>query len=54
MAEQIRLNEARDEKAPWKSWAVSERKAVWYGARGLQQGRNAWEYFSHDQARSRA
>ncbi len=53
--EQKQLNEAREAGIPWKKWGpyVSERQ--WgtvredYSADG-----NAWDYFSHDQSRSRA
>jgi hypothetical protein len=54
-AEQIRLNEARDGKAPWKKWGPYLSERQWgtvredYSADG-----NAWNYFSHDHARSRA
>jgi hypothetical protein len=54
-AEQIRLNEARDEKVPWKRWGPYLSERQWgtvredYSADG-----NAWDYFSHDQSRSRA
>ena len=34
--------------------AVSQRAAVGHRARGLQPDGNAWDYFPHDQARSRA
>ncbi len=33
---------------------LSERAPVGHGARGLQRGGDAWSYFSHEQARSRA
>src|SRR5215468_8759041 len=54
-AEQVRLDEARAHKAPWKKWGpyVSERQ--WGTVReDYSDGGNAWDYFSHDQARSRA
>src|SRR3974390_655069 len=54
-AEQKRLEEARNEKAPWKKWGpyTSERK--WGTVReDYSKDGNAWDSFSHDQARSRA
>src|SRR6478735_10732130 len=53
--EQHRLNEARDQHVPWKRWGpyVSERQ--WGTVReDYSDGGDAWNYFSHDQARSRA
>jgi hypothetical protein len=54
-AEERRLQEAREEKAAWKQWGPYLSERAWgtvredYSADG-----SAWEYFSHDQARSRA
>ena len=54
-AEHDRLEEARQGKAPWKKWGPYLSERQWgtvredYSADG-----NAWNYFSHDQARSRA
>jgi Glycosyl hydrolase family 63 C-terminal domain len=54
-AEQLRLEEARLNKVPWKKWGPYLSERQWgtvredYSADG-----NAWDYFSHDQARSRA
>src|SRR6185436_15881635 len=54
-AEHVRLEEARQLKASWKKWGPYLSERQWgtvredYSADG-----NAWEYFSHDQARSRA
>jgi hypothetical protein len=54
-AEQTRLMEARAAKAPWKKWGPYLSERQWgtvredYSADG-----NAWNYFTHDQARSRA
>jgi hypothetical protein len=54
-AEQARLDEAREKNAPWKKWGPYLSERQWgtvredYSADG-----NAWDYFSHDQARSRA
>ena len=55
VAEQKRLNIAREEGVPWKKWGPYLSERQWgtvredYSADG-----NAWNYFSHDQARSRA
>ena len=54
-AEQLRLVEARDHKAPWKKWGPYLSERQWgtvredYSADGT-----AWDYFPHDHARSRA
>ena len=54
-AEQSRLEEARTHKAPWKLWGPYLSERQWgtvredYSKRG-----DAWNYFTHDQARSRA
>ncbi len=54
-AERIRLNEAREAKAPWKKWGPYLSERQWgtvredYSANG-----DAWAYFTHDHARSRA
>jgi hypothetical protein len=53
--EQKRLNEAREAGIPWKTWGPYLSERQWgtvredYSADG-----NAWDYFSHDQSRSRA
>jgi hypothetical protein len=53
--EELRLEEDRTQKAPWKKWGPYLSERQWgtvredYSATG-----EAWEYFSHDQARSRA
>ncbi len=55
VAEQKRLNDAREAGVPWKKWGPYLSERQWgtvredYSADG-----NAWDYFSHDQARSRA
>jgi hypothetical protein len=54
-AEQSRLEEARAEKAPWKKWGPYLSERQWGTVReDYSEGGNAWDYFSHDQARSRA
>src|SRR5580704_1408425 len=54
-AEQVRLDEARSQKAPWKKWGPYLSERQWGTVReDYSEGGNAWDYFSHDQARSRA
>ena len=54
-AEHVRLEEARQLKAPWKKWGPYLSERQWgtvredYSANG-----DAWNFFTHDQARSRA
>ena len=53
--EQSRLDEARTEKAPWKKWGPYLSERQWGTVReDYSDGGNAWDYFNHDQARSRA
>ena len=55
LAEQGRLDEAREDGVPWKQWGpyVSERQ--WGTVReDYSENGDAWNYFTHDQARSRA
>jgi hypothetical protein len=53
--EHVRLEETREGKAPWKKWGPYLSERQWgtvredYSESGL-----AWDYFPHDQARSRA
>jgi hypothetical protein len=53
--EQRRLGEATAKLVPWKKWGPYRGERQWgtvredYSADG-----NAWDYFTHDQARSRA
>jgi hypothetical protein len=54
-AEQKRLNEARDQKVPWKKWGPYLSERQWGTVReDYSDNGDAWSYFSHDQARSRA
>jgi hypothetical protein len=54
-AEVIRLQEARTAKAPWRKWGPYLSERQWGTVReDYSQDGNAWDYFSHDQARSRA
>jgi hypothetical protein len=54
-AENDRLEEARAGKAPWKKWGPYLSERQWGTVReDYSDSGNAWDYFSHDQARSRA
>jgi hypothetical protein len=54
-AEQVRLEEARAQQTPWKKWGPYLSERQWGTVReDYSEGGNAWDYFSHDQARSRA
>ena len=54
-AEQARLEEARAGKARWKEWGPYLSERQWGTVReDYSEDGNAWDYFSHDQARSRA
>jgi hypothetical protein len=54
-AEHLRLAEARAAQAPWKRWGPYLSERQWGTVReDYSEGGNAWDYFSHDQARSRA
>jgi hypothetical protein len=53
--ESIRLEEARTANIPWKQWGPYLSERQWGTVReDYSQDGNAWEYFTHDQARSRA
>ena len=52
--EQRRLNEAREKGIAWKKWGPYLSERQWGTVReDYSQDGNAWNYFSHDQARSR-
>jgi hypothetical protein len=54
-AEQTRLDECREEKALWKKWGPYLSERQWGTVReDYSEAGDAWNYFSHDQARSRA
>jgi hypothetical protein len=54
-AEQQRLNDAQQEKLPWKKWGPYLSERQWGTVReDYSKDGNAWDYFTHDQARSRA
>lgn len=54
-AESLRLTAARDGMAAWKKWGPYLSERQWGTVReDYSDGGNAWDYFTHDQARSRA
>ena len=54
-AEQQRLTEARDKGVPWRKWGPYLSERQWGTVReDYSENGDAWNYFSHDQARSRA
>jgi hypothetical protein len=54
-AEQKRLNDAREAGIPWKKWGPYLSERQWGTVReDYSEDGNAWEYFTHDQSRSRA
>jgi hypothetical protein len=54
-AEQRRLEEARERGMPWRQWGPYLSERQWGTVReDYSEDGNAWNYFSHDQARSRA
>jgi hypothetical protein len=54
-AEDRRLEESRRESVPWKKWGPYLSERQWGTVReDYSEDGNAWDYFSHDQARSRA
>ncbi len=55
VTEQKRLNDAREAGIPWKKWGPYLCERQWGTVReDYSQDGNAWDYFSHDQSRSRA
>jgi hypothetical protein len=55
VTEQKRLNEAREEGIPWKKWGPYLSERQWGTVReDYSKDGNAWDYFTHDQSRSRA
>jgi Mannosylglycerate hydrolase MGH1-like glycoside hydrolase domain len=54
-AEHNRLDEARAQNIPWKKWGPYLSERQWGTVReDYSESGDAWNYFSHDQARSRA
>ncbi len=55
IAEQFRLEEAREQNVAWKKWGPYLSERQWGTVReDYSEGGDAWNYFTHDQARSRA
>jgi hypothetical protein len=53
--EERRLRECREAAAPWRKWGPYLSERQWGTVReDYSTDGNAWDYFSHDQARSRA
>jgi hypothetical protein len=53
--ESVRLEEARTAKTPWRKWGPYLSERQWGTVReDYSNDGNAWDYFTHDQARSRA
>ena len=54
-SEQTRLSEATGKNVPWRKWGPYLSERQWGTVReDYSQDGNAWDYFTHDQARSRA
>ena len=54
-AEHSRLEDARTQNVPWKKWGPYLSERQWGTVReDYSESGDAWNYFSHDQARSRA
>ncbi|MBM4090389.1 MAG: glucosidase [Planctomycetes bacterium] len=54
-AENIRLGEAREQKAAWKKWGPYLSERQWGTVReDYSENGDAWNFFTHDHARSRA
>jgi len=53
-AEHVRLAESRNQKVPWKKWGPYLSERQWGTVReDYSEDGDAWNYFTHDQARSR-
>ena len=54
-AEEVRLEAARQQGTPWRKWGPYLSERQWGTVReDYSDTGNAWDYFTHDQARSRA
>jgi hypothetical protein len=54
-AEQVRLEEARQKEKLWKKWGPYLTERQWGTVReDYSDNGDAWNFFTHDQARSRA
>ncbi|HEV3237506.1 MAG TPA: glucosidase [Gemmataceae bacterium] len=55
LPEKQRLQEANEKTAPWRRWGPYLSERQWGTVReDYSEDGNAWDYFTHDQARSRA
>jgi hypothetical protein len=55
IVEELRLDEAREKGVPWKQWGPYLSERQWGTVReDYSDNGDAWNYFTHDQARSRA
>jgi len=55
VAEEKRLRDTRERRLPWKKWGPYFSERQWGSVReDYSEDGNAWNYFSHDHARSRA
>src|SRR5262245_21091418 len=53
--EMVRLQEENDKNVPWKKWGPYLSERQWGTVReDYSDNGNAWDYFTHDQSRSRA
>jgi hypothetical protein len=54
-SERLRLQEAREKNLPWKKWGPYLSERQWGTVReDYSENGDAWNFFTHDQARSRA
>jgi hypothetical protein len=54
-SEKLRLQEAKDKQVPWRLWGPYLSERQWGTVReDYSENGDAWNYFTHDQARSRA
>jgi hypothetical protein len=54
-SENVRLREAREQNIPWKKWGPYLSERQWGTVReDYSENGDAWNFFTHDQARSRA
>jgi Mannosylglycerate hydrolase MGH1-like glycoside hydrolase domain len=54
-SENVRLQEAREQNVPWKKWGPYLSERQWGTVReDYSESGDAWNFFTHDQARSRA
>jgi hypothetical protein len=55
VTEQERLNDARESGTPWKKWGPYLSERQWGTVReDYSENGDAWNFFTHDHARSRA